>query len=427
MRRGILRFARCAGDVSDDTQLAICVSRSILPDGRYSHARFFDELAGWSYFRIGAGRACSLAAVRARRSRLRRGEKSEGNGVAIRVAPFAIVNAAGTDRELIALVEENGRATHDSDAAIRAGAFVAVLVKLALVRPPGSLDDPGELRSAVQSASNASGFDIRLPSAFDAVATDAGLLAALRQVGTSGHVQQCAPAAALVLLHHRLDFRAAMRSIFCAGGDTDSIGAIVGAVIGAQLGVRGLPSEWDRVQHRDYLCWLADRLATPTAATEATGHVACVVGDVSSRPVDVVVNAWNRNAIPPWLLLPQGVSKAIRRAGGSDTIRAVGRRAPLPLGTATETAAAHLRSRWVVHVAGIDLLWRASESSVRDATRSALLLARWLGARSVALPLIGTGSGGLNEQVVEETMRAELHAQRAHFDLLELVRLARPC
>jgi hypothetical protein len=29
-----------------------------------------------------------------------------------------------------------------------------------------------------------------------------------------------------------------------------------------------------------------------------------VEGDLLNQPVDVIVNAWNRNAIPWWLLLP---------------------------------------------------------------------------------------------------------------------------
>ena len=41
-----------------------------------------------------------------------------------------------------------------------------------------------------------------------------------------------------------------------------------------------------------------------------TPHV--VQGDLLDQDVDVIVNAWNRNIIPRWLLLPQGVSKAIR-------------------------------------------------------------------------------------------------------------------
>ncbi len=33
-----------------------------------------------------------------------------------------------------------------------------------------------------------------------------------------------------------------------------------------------------------------------------------VEGDLIGQDVDVIVNAWNRNIIPWWLLLPQGVS-----------------------------------------------------------------------------------------------------------------------
>lgn len=36
-----------------------------------------------------------------------------------------------------------------------------------------------------------------------------------------------------------------------------------------------------------------------------------VTGDLLDQDVEVIVNAWNRNVIPWWLLLPQGVSRAI--------------------------------------------------------------------------------------------------------------------
>jgi hypothetical protein len=36
-----------------------------------------------------------------------------------------------------------------------------------------------------------------------------------------------------------------------------------------------------------------------------------VTGDLLDQTVEVIVNAWNRNLIPWWLLLPQGVSGAI--------------------------------------------------------------------------------------------------------------------
>ena len=41
-----------------------------------------------------------------------------------------------------------------------------------------------------------------------------------------------------------------------------------------------------------------------------------VQGDLLDQNVDVIVNAWNRNFIPWWLLLPQGVSGAIKKRAG---------------------------------------------------------------------------------------------------------------
>ena len=39
-----------------------------------------------------------------------------------------------------------------------------------------------------------------------------------------------------------------------------------------------------------------------------------VEGDLLDQDVEVVVNAWNRNIIPWWLLILQGVSGAIKNA-----------------------------------------------------------------------------------------------------------------
>ena len=41
-----------------------------------------------------------------------------------------------------------------------------------------------------------------------------------------------------------------------------------------------------------------------------------IEGDLLEQDVEAIVNAWNRNIIPWWLLIPQGVSGAIKRRGG---------------------------------------------------------------------------------------------------------------
>lgn len=147
--------------------------------------------------------------------------------------------------------------------------------------------------------------------------------------------------------------------------------------------------------------------------------VRLVDGDLLDQDADVIVNAWNRNLIPWWLLLPQGVSRAIKRRGGNEPFREVGRKGRIPLGGAVETGAGTLPYKAIIHVAGINLLWRSSEWSVRASVRNAVALAARGGHRSIAFPLIGAGSGGGKADRVREWMRDEL--QSVEFDGVVIV------
>lgn len=133
-----------------------------------------------------------------------------------------------------------------------------------------------------------------------------------------------------------------------------------------------------------------------------------VEGDLLDQDVDVIVNAWNRNIIPWWLLLPQGVSGAIKRRGGLAPFRELGRSGAIPLGGAVLTGAGKLPFRGIVHVAGIDMWWRASELSIRTSVRSAMDVVRLHGFTSVAFPVIGAGSGGFPEDRALATLVDEL-------------------
>jgi len=123
-----------------------------------------------------------------------------------------------------------------------------------------------------------------------------------------------------------------------------------------------------------------------------------VVGDLLGQPVEVIVNAWNRNVIPWWLLIPQGVSGAIKRRAGYRPFIEVGRAGAIPLGGAVITAAGRLPFKAIIHVAGINMLWRATTESIQGSVRSAMALVADRGYVSVAFPIIGAGSGGFHEQ-----------------------------
>jgi O-acetyl-ADP-ribose deacetylase (regulator of RNase III) len=141
-----------------------------------------------------------------------------------------------------------------------------------------------------------------------------------------------------------------------------------------------------------------------------------VTGDLLDQAVEVIVNAWNRNIIPWWLLIPQGVSGAIKRRGGLQPFKELARKGAMPLGTAVLTGAGRLPFKGIIHVAGISMLWRSSETSIRDSTTNALRLAAEHGFESVAMPLIGAGTGGGDEPTVqgyiEEQVRASTYPGR---------------
>lgn len=133
-----------------------------------------------------------------------------------------------------------------------------------------------------------------------------------------------------------------------------------------------------------------------------------VSGDLLDQNVEVIVNAWNRNIIPWWLLIPQGVSRAIKKRGGYEPFREVAKHGPIPLGGAVLTGAGRLPFKGIIHVAGISMLWRSSERSIRASVSNALRIANDGGFASVAMPLIGAGTGGGDEATVLEIIEDQV-------------------
>lgn len=149
-----------------------------------------------------------------------------------------------------------------------------------------------------------------------------------------------------------------------------------------------------------------------------------VQGDLLDQPVEVIVNSWNRNIIPWWLLLPQGVSGAIKKRGGLAPFRELAKHGSMPLGSAMLTSAGKLPYRGIIHVAGINMLWRASERSIRESATNAMAIAEEQDFSSIAFPLIGAGSGGFNTQRAKEILLDQLSSisSRAEVTVVEFAK-----
>ena len=133
-------------------------------------------------------------------------------------------------------------------------------------------------------------------------------------------------------------------------------------------------------------------------------RIEAVVGDLVSADAEAVVNAANSQ-----LWMGGGVAGAIKAAAGDAVERAAMAQGPIEPGQSIVTAAGKLRPpiRWVVHAATMGPDLQTSESYIRAAAASAMRAAEQAGARSVALPALGTGVGGFSLERAAEVMIEE--------------------
>lgn len=133
-----------------------------------------------------------------------------------------------------------------------------------------------------------------------------------------------------------------------------------------------------------------------------------VDGNLLDQDVDVIVNAWNQNIFPWWLLIPQGVSRAIKKRAGYRPFNQLWRNGYMKLGSSFVTdSGKEPKFKYIIHVAGINLLWRATEYSIRECIRTSIAELNKTSALSIAYPLIGAGTGSFNQQKSLDVMLDE--------------------
>jgi O-acetyl-ADP-ribose deacetylase (regulator of RNase III) len=140
-------------------------------------------------------------------------------------------------------------------------------------------------------------------------------------------------------------------------------------------------------------------MKTAMASAEA---IVLQQGDLTEMATDVIVNAANND-----LRHGGGVAGAILRKGGriikeeSDAIGSI------PVGAAVVTSGGHLKARYVIHAASMELGGRTTAQSLRSSTTHALRIAAQMGVKTIAFPAVGTGIAGFPMKECAEIMLAE--------------------
>lgn len=128
-----------------------------------------------------------------------------------------------------------------------------------------------------------------------------------------------------------------------------------------------------------------------------------ITGNLLSQDASCIVNPWNMNILPSWLYEPLGVSGQLKKSAGTAPFRELASYGLLRPGNAVLTSGGLLETP-IIHVAALNLFWRSSEAIVTRCTQSALALADEKGFTSLAMPLIGAGTGGLSESKSLDTI-----------------------
>jgi O-acetyl-ADP-ribose deacetylase (regulator of RNase III) len=135
-------------------------------------------------------------------------------------------------------------------------------------------------------------------------------------------------------------------------------------------------------------------------------RITIVKGNIVRQDTEAIVNAANTN-----LILGAGVAGAIRAADDGTIQRECDRIGKIRLGEAAITSGGATGFQYVIHAAGMHLGGSASVDSVRRAIRNSLYLANDKRIKSISLPAIGAGIGGLS---MENCAEISLEEARNH-------------
>ena len=152
-------------------------------------------------------------------------------------------------------------------------------------------------------------------------------------------------------------------------------------------------------------------------------RIKVVEGDLLDQQTECIVNAWNTQIIPWWLLIPHGVSGAIKKRAGYSPFNEIAKHGILKPGSAVLSSAGRLPFKCIIHVASINYFWCGNKETIEQSVINAIKIAREQKIASIAFPMLGAGTGGFNPEKAEQLMKQTLSNLEYDGDIV-LVRFA---
>ncbi|MGO2665664.1 macro domain-containing protein [Mycetocola reblochoni] len=148
--------------------------------------------------------------------------------------------------------------------------------------------------------------------------------------------------------------------------------------------------------------------------TKPTIRIRIVEDDIFALTADAIVNPWNRNYWPRWLLAPGGLSGKLKERTTEEPWKQLAKLGLLPTGEVVVTGAEGLDGyRYIFHAIGLTFGWKATPDGVAQCARNIVRRAVERDVRTVTVPLIGAGHGKLPAEQSEAAILAGL-ADSAH-------------
>jgi ADP-ribosyl-[dinitrogen reductase] hydrolase len=237
------------GIYSDDTQLMLMAAQAVLRSNstwRIFRQSYLHRLAWYPLsLPVGAGRGTICAAFKSwlRNVGLPTGCHSAGNGPATR-AIFLTLALHGTEHRAAKWVEDSTRLTHDDPLAVDGCLVLSKLAQIAATSK-GKQFDPIAILQQLVATSKEPILRDKLSELTDFLNSARSPRAVARhfgwQAGISGFIVPTTVISCYCFLRYPTNYRRAVETSILLGGDTDSVGAIVGGLVGAHVGYSSLP------------------------------------------------------------------------------------------------------------------------------------------------------------------------------------------